>query len=117
MAELSTLARPYAKAAFAAAQETSQLAEWGGLLELTAQVVEDSDGRRILAHPTLTAEQKAAWLNDLAGDANSDAGRNFIQVLAENGRLELLSEINEQFDACVVNWNLVRWPMLNRPCK
>ena len=68
MAELSTLARPYAKAAFASAQQAGNLAQWSDLLAFAAQVASDSEGRRALAHPTLTHEQKAAWLNELAGE-------------------------------------------------
>ena len=98
MAELSTLARPYAKAAFASAQSASNLAEWGEMLGFAASVSTDSEGRRALAHPTLTSEQKADWLNDLAGERAFDAGKQFIQVLADNGRLELLAEINDQFE-------------------
>ncbi len=99
MAEISTLARPYAKAAFATAQAADAVSAWADLLAFVAQVTTDSEGRRALAHPTLTAEQKAKWLNELAGDANFEAAERFIQVLADNSRLELLTEINEQFDA------------------
>ena len=98
MAELSTLARPYAKAAFASAQQAGNLAQWSNLLAFAAQVASDSEGRRALAHPTLTHEQKAAWLNELAGEHAFDAGKHFVQVLAENGRLELLPEVSAQFE-------------------
>ena len=98
MAELSTLARPYAKAAFASGQGAGNLANWSALLSFAAQIADDSEGRRALAHPTLTSEQKAAWLNDLAGERAFDAGSQFIQVLADNGRLDLLAEIHDQFE-------------------
>lgn len=99
MAEVSTLARPYAKAAFSAAQTAGETAQWGELLTLLATVSEDSEGRRVLAHPTLTAQQKADWLTQLADASQFEAGVRFISVLADNDRLDLLKEINDQFDA------------------
>ena len=52
MAELSTLARPYAKAAFASAQQAGNLAQWSDLLAFAAQVASDSEGRRALCSST-----------------------------------------------------------------
>ena len=53
MAELRTLARPYAKAAFSAAQEHEQLAEWSKVLTIAGQVTANKDIRQLLANPGL----------------------------------------------------------------
>ena len=62
MAELRTLARPYAKAAFSAAQEHEQLAEWSKVLTIAGQVTANKDIRQLLANPGLEEQKKAAAL-------------------------------------------------------
>lgn len=48
MAELTTLARPYAKAAFEHAQAHQQLASWSAMLGLVAAVSQDDTMQRVL---------------------------------------------------------------------
>ena len=115
MAELSTLARPYAKAAFEAARAADNLAGWSLQLARAAVAANDEQMASLLTNPSLTAEQKAAALIDVCqriyeklshegryvvrvGDALDDKGRNFIRVLADNRRLPLLGEIATQFE-------------------
>lgn len=97
MAELSTIARPYAKAAFEYARESGQLAQWAEQLATAAAVVADSDLKVALGDPSLTAEQQAQTLCDVCGDALGAQVRNFIGVLASNKRLSLLPEIYALF--------------------
>lgn len=102
MAELSTLARPYAKAAFEYALAGANLAGWSKQLGLAAAVAQTEKMVKVLGSPSLTAEQRAKALLDVCGDAFDAKGRNFIEVLAENKRLTLLPEIAvlfEQFKA------------------
>jgi F-type H+-transporting ATPase subunit delta len=94
MAELSTLARPYAKAAFEYARENGQLSQWAEQLATAAAVVADSGMQAALNDPSLTAEQQARILTDVCGDALSAPMRNFVAVLAGNKRLALLPEIH-----------------------
>jgi F-type H+-transporting ATPase subunit delta len=94
MAELSTLARPYAKAAFEYARQTNQLSQWAEQLATAAAVVADSGMKLALNDPSLTAEQQAQMLSDVCADALSAPVRNFIAVLAGNKRLSLLPEIH-----------------------
>ncbi|WP_020405478.1 F0F1 ATP synthase subunit delta [Hahella ganghwensis] len=98
MAESITLARPYAKAAFELARDTSQLNEWSEQLALTAALAGDQDMVRILAHPALTSDQKAQVMIDVCEGKLSEGVQNFAKVLAENGRLALLPEIAELFE-------------------
>ncbi len=93
MAELSTIARPYAKAAFEYAQGSKQLSQWAEQLETAAAVVADQAVKAALNDPSLTAEQQARILSDVCGDALGTQARNFIAVLAANKRLALLPEI------------------------
>lgn len=98
MAELTTLARPYAKAAFAEAVENNALVEWSDMLSVAAQFAADSELAKILVHPALTAKQQATALTDLCGDRLNQSGKNFLMILSENKRLTLLPEIVEAFE-------------------
>lgn len=97
MAELSTLARPYAKAAFEYAKEHGALAQWAEQLATAAAVAADPAVESVLNNPALTDEQQAKTLADVCGDALGEPARNFIAILASNKRLSLLPEIHEQF--------------------
>lgn len=68
MAELNTLARPYAKAAFEFAQSQQQLTQWSAALGLLAAVSQDGTVRQLLQQPQLTADAKAGLLIDVCGD-------------------------------------------------
>ncbi|MEG5264909.1 F0F1 ATP synthase subunit delta [Pseudomonas sp. JDS28PS106] len=98
MAELTTLARPYAKAAFEHAQAHQQLANWSAMLGLAAAVSQDDTMQRMLKAPRLTSAQKATAFIEVCGDKFDAKAQNFIQVVAENDRLPLLPEIAELFD-------------------
>ena len=99
MAELITLARPYAKAAFEVAVEADSLHAWSDALNLVAAVVADRDVAGALSSPSLTGEKQAALVIELCGDQISPPVRNFISVLAENKRLPLLADIVSLFEA------------------
>lgn len=98
MAELSTLARPYAKAAFQVAYGSQALEQWSAMLATLTAVADDSKVKALLSSPSATAEQKAAQVIDLCGDALDGAGSNFVKTLAANQRLPLLPFIREQFE-------------------
>lgn len=99
MAELITLARPYAKAAFQYAVENNQLGEWSTMLAFAAQAVKDSRVAAILENPRLTAEQKAESFAVVCADKLSDSSKHFVYLLSENKRLPLLPEISTLFEA------------------
>ena len=98
MAELTTLARPYAKAAFEHAQAQQQLANWSAMLGLAAAVSQDDTMQRLLKAPRLTSAQKADTFIDVCGEKFDAQAQNFIRVAAENDRLQLLPEISSLFD-------------------
>lgn len=94
MAELITLARPYAKAAFAQAQDKGVLAEWSASLALAAAIAEDeSVAKHVLGDPLVTAEDQAKFFIESGAKRFSGKFPDFIRLLAENNRLKLLAQI------------------------
>ncbi|MFK7863413.1 MAG: F0F1 ATP synthase subunit delta [Pseudohongiellaceae bacterium] len=103
MAELSTLARPYAKAAFQVALQDSGLDSWSKMITLSAAVVDDKSVSALLVDPSLSSEQLATSFIGVCGDELDTKGQNFVHLLAENKRLLLLPMISEQFQALKAN--------------
>jgi F-type H+-transporting ATPase subunit delta len=97
MAELSTIARPYAKAAFEYARDNKQLSQWAEQLATVAAVTLDSTIKSVLHDPALTAQQQAETLNAVCGESLEGEARNFVAILASNKRLTLLPEICSLF--------------------
>ncbi|WP_312373889.1 F0F1 ATP synthase subunit delta, partial [Pseudomonas oryzihabitans] len=95
MAELNTLARPYAKAAFEFAQSQQQLTQWSAALGLLAAVSQDGTVRQLLQQPQLTADAKAGLLIDVCGDQLDAQSQNFVRTVAENNRIDLFPAIAE----------------------
>ncbi|WP_426415508.1 F0F1 ATP synthase subunit delta [Aestuariirhabdus sp. LZHN29] len=98
MAELTTVARPYAKAAFEAAQDSGELDLWASMLELGAAVAQDRSVVLFLDHPELSREQKAAAFVDICDGKLNEEAKNFFSVMAENNRLALLPEVFVLFE-------------------
>ena len=98
MADKITVARPYARAAFAEAQGHKALSPWSDSLQRAAAVVKDPRVHNLLGHPAVTTAELAKFVIDLAGPELDEQGRNFIQTLAENRRLAYLPEISTLFD-------------------
>lgn len=98
MAELSTLARPYAKAAFQAAVDAGEVQVWSDMLVTASNVVQEEKMGKVLSHPSLTGQQQAQTLIDVCGDKLNSAGQNLVNVLAENKRISLFPQILEQFE-------------------
>jgi F-type H+-transporting ATPase subunit delta len=98
MAELKTLARPYAEAAFALAREHGQLAGWSKMLQLLAALVSDERIARLVADPRVSSARLLGLLLDIAGDKLDRDGKNFVRVLVENERLVLLPTVAAEFE-------------------
>ncbi|MGC1816425.1 MAG: F0F1 ATP synthase subunit delta [Casimicrobiaceae bacterium] len=99
MAELSTIARPYAEAAFEIAQQGSALGAWSQMLRFAATIVGDARVAAALDNPRLDAGAKESLLLSIAGDRFDAQARNFIRVLVEADRVAVLPQISAQFDA------------------
>lgn len=90
MSQEITLARPYARAAFAIARDRGELAGWSQALAFSARVAADPRVAPLLGHPAL-ADADAVEL--LAPGAATAEQRDFLALLAANGRLPLLPEV------------------------
>ncbi|MDA1073252.1 MAG: F0F1 ATP synthase subunit delta [Proteobacteria bacterium] len=98
MAELATLARPYANAAFGLAKKDKELDRWSRMLGMLDAVAHNERVASLLASPEITSTGKAFRLIETLGDELNDRSKKFVQVLADNGRLELIGEIAAQFE-------------------
>ena len=98
MAELTTVARPYAKAAFQFADESGTLAEWSDMLGFAAGVIQDEAFAGFLADPKTTAADQADAFIKVGSDNLNEAGKNFVQLLANNKRLQALPEIAKLYE-------------------
>ena len=99
MAENTTLARPYARAAFEAAQKDPDgLKRWSDMLAFVASVAADPGVQSLLGSPEHDTNFKAGLFLDVAGDRLNQEGSNFVKLLAENRRLAILPEIHEVFE-------------------
>lgn len=103
MAELSTLARPYARAAFEFAANANDLTTWSGQLATAAVVARAENMVKVLTSPSLTSSQQAAQFLDVCGDELNGNACNFIKVLADNKRLSLLPEISALYEEFKAN--------------
>jgi F-type H+-transporting ATPase subunit delta len=125
MAELSTIARPYARAAFESAQALDLLSEWSAALARAAAVVSDERVVTLIGNPRVRESELTQMIFELATGLAAPRGgavaaatgasaaaavsstkarshqelRNFLQLLAQNRRLPLLPEIAAQFES------------------
>ena len=99
MAEPSTIARPYAEAAFRLADAQGKLADWSAALANLTAVAADERVRAAIGDPNLPSAKVAGlFISILAGKLTGEI-ENFVRVLAGNGRLVVLEEIRTQYEA------------------
>jgi F-type H+-transporting ATPase subunit delta len=98
MAEKTTIARPYAKAAFQEARGDKRLAQWSETLHDAATAVRDPRVHELLGSPSVSGEDLAQFVMGVSGPALDEHGQNFFRMLAENHRLGYLPEISALFD-------------------
>ncbi len=98
MAEISTIARPYAVAAFKLGKESKSLAKWSEMLGLAAAVASDAKMRAYIENPkVLSSDLQDAFLK-VCGNQLNESGQNLIKVLVEYGRLSILPAITSAFE-------------------
>ena len=103
MADLTTLARPYARAAFEVAMAERALPKWSKMLAVAANVSSIDAVKAALSSPTVSAAQLAHTLISICGDELDQKAKNFINLLAENKRLGLLPEIAAIYEGLRAN--------------
>jgi F-type H+-transporting ATPase subunit delta len=98
MAELATIARPYANAVFDLAKRDSSLEQWSRMLAVLDATAADDTVALLMNSPDLPSNAKAYRLAELCGDELDDRGKKFVQSLADHDRLPLIAEVREQFE-------------------
>jgi F-type H+-transporting ATPase subunit delta len=98
MAERATVARPYARAAFAHARETGRVAEWSGWLATARGVVASEEFQKLERSPGISGADLLGLVTGICGAALDAHGKAFLGLLAENGRLDYLPEIAANFE-------------------
>ncbi len=93
MSSLATLARPYAKAAFELAQDEQALARWDDMLSLASSIAADHSMVKLLDSPEVSSDQTVSIITEAGGEAFDGRFRDFLSVLAANGRLPLLPSV------------------------
>ncbi len=96
MSDLTTIARPYAKAAFDFAVEKGQLDQWGQMLSFAAEVAKNEQMNELLTS-SFSAEKMAEVFVAVCGEQVDAHGQNLLKVMAENSRLTTLPDVCEQF--------------------
>jgi len=106
VADNNTIARPYAQAIFEVADETGTLGDWSDSLAVAGALLGDHDLVEYLHNPEFNDEQRLEFLTGLFDKASAgmlagkdDKGTNFLKLLLENGRVAVLPEISEHFEA------------------
>ena len=98
MAEIATVARPYAEATFKTALERNLLGPVGEGLALVAAIARDEQMRSILSDPKVGAQQKKDLFHAIAGERSEPTVKNLLAVLVDNRRESLIAEVAAQFD-------------------
>ncbi len=98
MAEITTIARPYAQAVFELAKSEGNFAGWSDTVQLLAAIAVDPQAAELVESPTLTADRKADLLLSIVGDKLNDEGKNFVRLLADSQRLTALPEIASLYE-------------------
>lgn len=100
MAEITTIARPYAEAIARLAQETDGAwALWSERLALLAKIASDPQFAAWAANPSVPAARVVELVLSVGGERLGAQGENFVRILAENKRFAVLPEIARLFEA------------------
>lgn len=97
MAEIATIARPYAEALFQASGAGA--ADTGAWLDELASVAADEQLRQYAENPRTTPEQVFSLVTGVIKASLPTMAQNFLRTVIDNGRLAALPEIADQFRA------------------
>ncbi|MCH1921143.1 F0F1 ATP synthase subunit delta [Shewanella sp. A3A] len=103
MAELTTIARPYAKAAFDFAVEHQAVEAWEEMLSFAA-LVSENESMKPLLNGALSSDKLADLFIKVCGEQVDVNGQNLIKVMAENNRLGVLPAVAQQFVEYRLEW-------------
>jgi F-type H+-transporting ATPase subunit delta len=98
MAELSTIARPYAEALFrVATSDDLSLTTWSAQVMDLAAVTADPAMRELIGDPRVTPDQLYGVVAGALGGSLAPKTENFVRTLIANDRLAVMPEIGVQF--------------------
>ncbi|MCF8185626.1 MAG: F0F1 ATP synthase subunit delta [Sulfuritalea sp.] len=98
MAEISTIARPYAVAAYKLGREQKALAKWSEMLAFVSAVASDVQMQAYINDPKVISGELEATFLKVCGDKLNVQGQNLIKVLVEYGRMSILPAITVAFE-------------------
>lgn len=98
MAEVTTIARPYAEAVFKSARKNNSIAAWSDMLKYAAVISKDVQIRKLIGNPDVSAKQLANIFLSICDDKLNKEGRNLIMLMAENGRLDVLPQVSDLYE-------------------
>jgi F-type H+-transporting ATPase subunit delta len=98
MAEMITIARPYAEAVFKLAIEKKTASQWSDMLELMATVARDADMANLVGNPKVDRAQLAEIFESVCEGKLDEDARQLIRLLVENHRIAALPAIHAQFE-------------------
>ena len=98
MAELFSIARPYAQAVFELARSSGDYTGWSQSLSAMAQVSRDPEMKRLIQNPRVSRQEIAQVIADVCGSGVGGEGRNLLRLLAQNRRLHVLPAIADQYE-------------------
>lgn len=99
MSEANTVARPYAQAVFDEAWRLGDLKGWSAVLETLAESLGNSEVRTVVGDPRVDKSKIEELVVALCGNRLSEQQRNFIRVLIDNRRLDVVTEILATYEA------------------
>ena len=98
MQEDTTIARPYAQAAFECAREQGQLEAWSKMLSFLSLLAADPTMRKIIQDPRIPRARLLELIFDIGGEYLLEQGRNFLKLLVEAGRIQLAPAIARLYE-------------------
>jgi F-type H+-transporting ATPase subunit delta len=98
MSELATLARPYASAVFKRAKETASAAKWSENLAFMSAIMANKEMLGLVKNPKVKKDRLTELVLVISKGHVDNDGVNFLKLLLQNNRLELLPDIAKQFE-------------------
>ncbi len=96
--EGATIARPYAEALFARAEETGKLDHWSEALAFLGAVVRDPAMAGIIGNPLFGRGELVRLMLEIGEGRLDEEGRNLVRLLVENDRLSVLPEMVDLYE-------------------
>lgn len=98
MAEVITVARPYAEAIFKLAVAENSLPRWSKMLQLAVDIADNASIKALIGNPVVSTKQLGDLFLQIGKGGFDEGARNFILLLTENNRAVILPQIKQLFE-------------------